>query len=155
MRALIFELRPAALVEEGLVAALGKQAAALTAREETVITVHGPEKRLDVAAGVEEHLYRIASEALHNVINHARADTAAVTVTDQAGCVRLEVSDDGAGFDQACGRPGHLGLSTMAERADTIGAKLAVSSALGDGTTVVLSLARDSRDQEKEASDAS
>jgi PAS domain S-box-containing protein len=149
MRALIFELRPAALAEEGLVAALRKQATALSAREETVITVQGPEERLDVEAGVEEHLYRIASEALHNVVNHAGAVSATVSVADRAGGLRLEVSDDGSGFDQNCAHPGHLGLSTMAERAETIGAELTVFSVPGEGTTVVVALAPNRRDPEK------
>jgi PAS domain S-box-containing protein len=146
MRALIFELRPAALAEEGLVAALRKQAAALSAREETSITVKGPEERLDVGAGVEEHLYRIGSEALHNVVNHARASSATVCVTGQAGDLRVQVRDNGVGFDQDCEHPGHLGLLTMAERAEAIGAELAVSSAPGTGTTVVISLAEDRPD---------
>jgi PAS domain S-box-containing protein len=151
MRALIFELRPAALAEEGLVAALRKQAAALTAREETVVTVDGPEARLDLEAAVEEHLYRIASEALHNVVNHAGADNATVSVTDAAGSVRVAVGDDGAGFDPDSEHPGHLGLSTMAERAEAIGAELAVASTPGNGTTVVVSLAHDRRDQGRPA----
>ena len=73
MRALIFELRPGALAEEGLVAALAKQAAALSAREQVSVAVEGPEQRLELSAEEEEHLYRIASEALHNVVKHARA----------------------------------------------------------------------------------
>jgi PAS domain S-box-containing protein len=149
MRALIFELRPAALAEEGLIAALRMQAAALAAREETVIAVQGPEQRLELSSGVEEHLYRIASEALHNVVNHARADSATVSVTDQAGDLRMEVTDDGAGFDPDCEHPGHLGLSTMAERAATIGAELAVMSAPGEGTTVAVSLLGARRDHGK------
>jgi signal transduction histidine kinase len=130
-----------------LVAALRKQGAALTAREETVITVEGPEGRLDLAPGVEEHLYRIASEALHNVVRHARAGTATISVTAQAAGLRVAVSDDGAGFDPSSKHPGHLGLSTMAERAAAIGAELAISSAPGDGTTVALSLAHHQRGQ--------
>ena len=89
MRALIFELRPAALAEEGLVAALRKQAAALSAREQVALTVEGPEERLDLGVGVEEHLYRIASEA-----------------PAQRGQPRRGRDSD---------RPGHLGLSTMAD----------------------------------------
>lgn len=154
MRALIFELRPGALAEEGLVAALRKQAAALTAREEIVITVEGPEERLELEAAVEEHLYRIVSEALHNVVKHAGADRAAVSITAEEGMLRLVVGDDGAGFDPGSEHPGHLGLSTMAERAETIGAELAVSSARGNGTTVVVSLGHGPRDQWKAASDA-
>jgi PAS domain S-box-containing protein len=140
MRALIFELRPAALAEEGLVAALRKQAAALTAREETTITVQGPQERLDLDPGAEEHLYRIASEALHNVVKHARADSATVSVTTGEGVLRVEVRDDGTGFDQDSGHPGHLGLSTMTERTEAIGASLAITSAPGHGTTVTVSL---------------
>jgi PAS domain S-box-containing protein len=151
MRALIFELRPAALAEEGLVAALRKQGAAVTVRDEVVVTVDGPEERLALGAGVEEHLYRIASEALQNVVKHARADRATVTVAEGSGRLRLAVSDDGYGFDQARERPGHLGLSTMAERAETIGATLAISSAPGDGTSVMVSLAHDRWDEPEEA----
>jgi PAS domain S-box-containing protein len=154
MRALIFELRPAALAEEGLVAALGKQAAALSAREQVAITVAGPEHRLKLSDGVEEHLYRIASEALHNVINHSGAARATVNVTDQAGRLRVAVSDDGAGFDQDRERPGHLGLVTMAERAGAIGAELVVTSAPGEGTTIAVLMADDGRDPGQAVTDA-
>jgi signal transduction histidine kinase len=139
MRALIFELRPGALAEEGLVAALGKQAAALTAREEVAITVEGPDRVLDLDATTEEHLYRIVSEALHNIVKHAHADHATVTLSAEMGVLRVEVSDDGAGFDQEVARAGHLGLSTMTDRAALIGAELMVTSAPGAGTTVALS----------------
>ena len=80
MRALIFELRPEALAEEGMVAALGKQAAALSARSELPIAVDGPRDRLDVEPKVEEHLYRIVLEALNNAIKHAHATHATVDV---------------------------------------------------------------------------
>ena len=143
MRALIFELRPGALEEEGLVAALRKQGVALTAREQVAVSVDGPEPRLGLPAEVEEHLYRIVSEALHNVVKHAQARVATVIVTDQAGVLRVAVSDDGAGFDTSAGHPGHLGLSTMAQRAQSIKASLTVTSAPGAGTTVTVSLPRD------------
>jgi PAS domain S-box-containing protein len=139
MRALIFELRPGALAEEGLVRALGKQAAALSAREEVAITVEGPDGRLNLDAATEEHLYRIVSEALHNIVKHAHADHATVTLTTDTGVLQVEVSDDGAGFDRALAHPGHLGLSTMSDRAGLIGAELVVTSAPGAGTTVALS----------------
>jgi signal transduction histidine kinase len=149
MRALIFELRPGALAEEGLVAALRKQGAALSARELVTIAVHGPEQRLELAAGVEEHLYRIVSEALHNVVKHAHAGSAAVTVVAQASVLRLTVSDDRAGFDPKVKRAGHLGLSTMAQRAEAIGAELTISSEPNSGTIVEVSLPRTRPDQPK------
>jgi signal transduction histidine kinase len=140
MRALIFELRPGALAEEGLVAALRKQGTALTAREQVAVTVEGPEERLELGSGVEEHLDRLVSEALHNVVKHARADGATVRVSVQADMLQVTVSDNGAGFDPDVARPGHLGLSTMAERAEAIGADLAIASAPDAGTTVTVSL---------------
>ena len=150
MRALIFELRPGALAEEGLVAALRKQGAALTAREEVAVAVDGPEVRLDLGAGVEEHLYRIAMEALNNVVKHARAEHAAVQVTAEAGALRIVVSDDGAGFDTAAGHSGSMGLSGMSERAQAIGAELAVTSSPGTGTVVTVTLAHRRRDHLEE-----
>jgi signal transduction histidine kinase len=153
MRVLIFELRSDALAEEGLMAALRKQGDALTAREQVAITVEGPEHGLDLAVGVEEHLYRIVSEALHNIAKHARGAGASVRVTSDAGILRVTVSDDGAGFDPGAGHAGHLGLSTMAERAAAIGADLAIDSAPGAGTTVTLSLPYHRPDQERPASD--
>ncbi len=147
MRALIFELRPEALAEEGLVAALRKQGAALAVREQIVVSVDGPEDGLELGSRVEEHLYRVVSEALHNVVKHARADSADVSVSVQEGVVRVEVSDDGAGFDPDAEHPGHLGLSTMAERAESIGANLTITSAPGTGTKVAVSLPHDPHDQ--------
>ena len=153
MRALIFELRPGALAEEGLVAALRKQGAALTAREQVAVIVQGPQERLELGAGVEEHLYRIVSEALHNVIKHARAASATVSVTAGEGIVAVSVRDDGAGFDVGAEHAGHLGLSTMAERAAVIGADLTITSAPGTGTMVALSLPYGRRDLGKAAPD--
>jgi signal transduction histidine kinase len=135
MRALIFELRPGALAEEGLVAALAKQAAALSAREQLPITVTGPSTRPRLDADVEEHLYRIALEALNNTVKHARATQASVAVIVDDHGLRLLVTDDGTGFDPASFRPGHLGLGTMRERADAVGADLEVRSGPG-GTEV-------------------
>ena len=136
MRALIFELRPGALAEEGLGAALSKHAAAVTAREGLEISVHVPDERLPLAVEQEEHLYRLAQEALHNAVKHAQADHAWVELVAGDGEVVLTVRDDGVGFDPAESHPGHFGLETMRERATRIGAELSVESAPGAGTTV-------------------
>ena len=141
MRALIFELRPGALAEEGLVAALRKQAAALTAREQVMVTVEANDDQLiALSPDLEEHLYRIVSEALNNVVKHANADSATVQIAPEPGHLRIVVRDDGVGFDSSDDRSGHMGLSTMTERADTIGAELTVKSSPGDGTTVTVSV---------------
>ncbi|MGA7671977.1 MAG: GAF domain-containing sensor histidine kinase [Nitrolancea sp.] len=140
MRALIFELRPGALAEEGLAQALRKQAAALSAREGIDIVVDLPEPRLSLAAHVEENLYRIVLEALHNTMKHAGAEHAWVRLARNERELRLEIVDDGAGFDPVRPAPGHLGLHTMADRAQAIGANLTIDSTLGQGTTVRITL---------------
>jgi signal transduction histidine kinase len=135
MRALIFELRPESLEVEGLVAALTKQAAALRAR-------HGVEIRESLASepaislGAKEALYRVAQEALHNVVKHARATRVDLLLETSPTEVRLEVRDDGLGFDPAGSFPGHLGLHTMRDRAVRLGGSVDVESAPGQGTLV-------------------
>jgi signal transduction histidine kinase len=137
MRALIFELRPGALGEEGLAAALRKHAAAVSAREGLAVDVEAPPERLGLDASVEEHLYRLSQEALHNVVKHARASHVLIRLApDGDGHLLLEITDDGAGFEPDLVPPGHLGMSTMADRVRQVGGTLAVVSAPGEGTSV-------------------
>lgn len=140
MRALIFELRPGALAEEGLAAALSKQAAAIAAREQIVIGVVAPPRRLPLSTDAEEHLYRIALEALHNAVKHAhpRQVDVAISIDANSGAVELSVTDDGIGFDTSVEHLGHLGLGTMRERATALGASTAVVSEPGMGTRVTV-----------------
>jgi signal transduction histidine kinase len=140
MRALIFEMRPGALAEEGLVAALTRQAAAIESRTGITVTVTGPSGRLSLEVEGEEHLYRAALEALHNSLKHARADAATVTVAEHDGLIEVRVADTGVGFDTTTQSPGHLGLSTMRERASSIAAVLDIDSTAGEGTTVTLTV---------------
>lgn len=140
MRALIFELRPQALTDEGIVTALTRQAAALTAREGIPINVSGPEARPALDPTVEEHLYRLTLEALNNAAKHANAARIDVAVTSAKDRLTVTVADDGDGFDTTRPRPGHIGQSTMAERATAIGATLNVVSAPGAGCTVTVTL---------------
>jgi signal transduction histidine kinase len=140
MRALIFELRPGALAEEGLVTALHRQATAISAREGLQITIDGPEQRLNLAPEAEEHCYRLILEAWHNTIKHAAAETIITTVSMDDQTVTIEAVDDGCGFDTTAVPAGHLGLRTMRERAAAIGATLDLTSLVGLGTTVRLHL---------------
>jgi signal transduction histidine kinase len=140
MRALIFELRPRSLAEEGLVSALTKHAGAMSAREGLAIQVTGPSERLPISSGDEEQLYRLGQEALANAGKHARATQIAVAVTNDGSSVGLEVRDDGRGFDPEATYPGHLGLTTMHSRASEIGAQLGVDSAPASGTVVRVEL---------------
>jgi signal transduction histidine kinase len=136
MRALIFELRPDALAEEGLVAALTKQASALSAREGLVVEVDGPSERLPLEPEVEEQLYRLSQEALANVVKHARANSATVRIAPRDGTVLVEVNDDGRGFDPATVGGEHFGLHSMRGRVADLGGRLEVASAPGHGTVL-------------------
>ncbi len=155
MRALIFELRPGNLEQEGLVRALKTHAAALQGRLGLPIVV---ESDLDGRPPLpaEEILYRIAQEALHNVVKHASARQVRVDVRrEAAGGVRLRVEDDGKGFDPSSVPDGHLGLAGMRARADRVGAVFSCSSRIGEGTTVEVTMGPDVLARLAAASEAS
>lgn len=140
MRALIFELRPEALREEGLAAALRRYAKALSAREGLAIEIDSPETRIPLSVEVEQQLYALAREALHNAVKHSHSDRVCVRLEVKGSSVRLEVQDWGTGFDAVGLYPGHLGLETMTERARIIGGNLEIISRPGAGTRVTASL---------------
>jgi signal transduction histidine kinase len=136
MRALIFQLRPGALHDEGLVAAVTKQAAAVAARSGLAIEVAGPDERLPLPEAVEEELFRLVQEALNNVVKHAGAHQVRIEFRTTDGELTIRVADDGVGFDPGTPYPGHLGLTSMAERAARAGGRLRVDSR-PSGPTVV------------------
>jgi PAS domain S-box-containing protein len=135
MRALIFELRPESLKTEGLVAALDKQLAALRARQGIAVEATLCDEP-DVPLELKEPLYRIAREALHNIVKHARATHVKVRLECGDDGIALEVTDDGVGFDGDGAFPGHLGLRSMRERVEALGGTLDVASAPGRGTRI-------------------
>ena len=136
MRALIFQLRPDALHEEGLVSAVRKHAAAVEAKEQLRIRVEGPDYELPLPADVETQLFRVTQEALHNVVKHAGASSVAVRILARGNDLVFEIEDDGCGFDTHAEHPGHLGLRSMAERLAEIGGALEVHSAPRHATIV-------------------
>jgi signal transduction histidine kinase len=135
MRSLIFELRPGSLAEDGLVKALRTHAAAVQGRIGLPIVLTADDiERLPIE--VEDGLYRIAQEALHNVVKHAAARQVRLTLAREPDAVRMIIADDGAGFDPSVTPPGHLGIAGMRARADKIGAQLVLTSRRGVGTTI-------------------
>lgn len=137
MRALIFELRPEALASEGLVDALDRQARALAARHAIEVDASlGDEPDLDLA--VKEALYRVAQEALHNVVKHAHATRVEVHLHLDGDRVRLRIGDDGVGFDPTAAFPGHLGLTSMRERIAGVGGEIELTSRPDAGTTLLV-----------------
>lgn len=145
MRTLLLELRPAALADAELDELLTQLAQAVTGREGVPVTVTA-ENVCDLPADVHVALYRIAQEALNNVVKHARARSVQVslkfvhkdgTPTKELERVELCVSDDGRGFSISDTRPGRCGLDIMRERAEAVGATFQIDSAPGAGTRIV------------------
>ena len=120
MRALIFELRPGNIEEDGLIQALRTHAASLSGRIGLPVVVEA-ELAERPPIEVEETLYRIAQEALHNVVKHAGARQVRLEIGRVPDGVRLQVTDDGRGFDPTQGarrpsRPGRHALARGAAR---------------------------------------
>lgn len=139
MRALIFQLRPGALHEVGLAAAIRKHAAAVAARERIEVPVQAPDDRLPLDSRAEEELFRVVQEALHNSVKHAqpgRVDIRLYQQADDAGTLIVEVTDDGIGFNPNVAHPGHLGLDSMRDRTEWLGGRLTVASSPEGSTTV-------------------
>ncbi|SNS38260.1 Histidine kinase-, DNA gyrase B-, and HSP90-like ATPase [Geodermatophilus pulveris] len=138
MRALIFELRPEALREEGLAAAIRKQAEGVSARTEIRVEVRAPKRPIPLPGDVEEQVYRLVQEALANVAKHSGARSAVVQLRRRNSGQELlvDVTDDGVGFDASTPQPGHLGLRTMAQRMEQLGGSLVVDTGPGRGTRV-------------------
>jgi signal transduction histidine kinase len=87
-------------------------------------------------AEVQIALYRIAQESLNNIIKHARASQARVSLHCTDEQVTLDIGDDGLGFDPDAAQAHHLGLEIMYERAQAIGAMLKIESRPGHGTRI-------------------
>jgi signal transduction histidine kinase len=141
LRSLVFQLRPAAIETEGLAAALAKHVDVLARVHRLAIALeHEGEPRL--RPGVDEEVFRIAQEALHNALRHAGARAVRVRLEERPGEVVLSVADDGRGFDPDAPalRSRSLGLTSMEERAAALGGTLRIASARGAGTTVDLEL---------------
>ncbi|HZO60090.1 MAG TPA: GAF domain-containing sensor histidine kinase [Solirubrobacterales bacterium] len=138
LRALITELRPAALDELGLVPAI-ETLAQRTATTEGLTLETNIDLRLEgetrLEPEVESAVYRLAQEALTNVVKHARANRVEMNLTREDSAVVLTVSDDGIGFDPDGSGPG-FGLIGMRERVSLTGGRLEIESQDGAGTTL-------------------
>ncbi|MEE1941506.1 GAF domain-containing sensor histidine kinase [Streptomyces sp. TRM 70361] len=137
LRAAVVELRPAALDDDGLAAALRTQVQVLDRAHTASVTFDSAGVRA-LPAAREEALLKVAQEALHNALRHSGARRVAVSLTRRGTAVVLRVTDDGSGFDpSAVRRAGrHLGLVSMRDRASGVGGTLTVESVPGRGTAV-------------------
>jgi signal transduction histidine kinase len=147
LRAIITELRPAALDELGL-------APALTTLAQRVASTSGLEVELDLAlerrldTDLETVAYRVVQEALSNVVKHAQGARVTVSVAESGDELRIAVADDGNGFDQDAPSSG-FGLLGMRERVDLAGGRLTIS-AEDPGTRLDVTLPTHSQSQNRQ-----
>ncbi|WP_199522241.1 PAS domain-containing sensor histidine kinase [Geodermatophilus marinus] len=141
LRGLVFELRPLDLAEHGLAEAVRAHAAGMEARTGLAVEVVADDRREpDVEVDVQEDLYRIVQEALHNVVKHAGASGVRVVLAAlPGGGARITVDDDGRGAGTPAG-PGRLGLVSMRERAERWGGRLVAGPRPGGGWRVEVEL---------------
>jgi signal transduction histidine kinase len=146
LRGLVTELRPAALDELGLGVALRSLVERVTAEADDVAVELQVDLRWEagdqperLAIELEETIYRLVQESLHNVLRHAEASTVRIDLREEETLVMVSIRDDGRGFDLDEPSRG-FGLLGMRERIDLVGGELEVSSEPGKGTTVLARL---------------
>lgn len=144
LRNVMADLRPPALDDYGLLAALRTYAQPYAVRLGVPVDVRGTDIEPRPAHAVETALFRIAQEALNNIAKHARAKHVTVEVNATSSHIHVSIADDGLGFEPASIDPqrSSWGLRTMRERAQAIGAELDIQSSPGNGTSIVVKVMR-------------
>ena len=152
MRTMLLELRPTALIETRLDELVWQLTEAMTGRAGLLVT-YDIEPSPSLPPEVHVTFYRVAQEALNNVLKHAEARQVTVglaavppadtqSASEWRGQLELAISDDGQGFDSGDAEPDRLGLGIMRERAETIGAALEIVGSPGRGTRITLTWPR-------------
>jgi two-component system NarL family sensor kinase len=141
LRTLLIDFYPADMEARGLVSTLGDLVA--LARTRGLVAELNVPPHLRAPVPVEGLLYRVAQEALRNVVTHARARTVVVSAGADDRCYWLAVADDGEGFDTDRGVPeGHIGLRVVRDLVADAGGRLVVQSRRGEGTIARAELPR-------------
>ncbi|MDH0866502.1 PAS domain-containing sensor histidine kinase [Mitsuaria sp. GD03876] len=138
VKAISESLRPSALDHAGLAVAMAHDLQQFSARFGVRHTLGGDDAPLRLPARRAIAVYRVFNEGLTNIARHAQARQVDVTLGEQDGCFVMTLRDDGRGFEPSTRDGGSLGLLSMTERARAVGGALAIDSAPGRGTTLVL-----------------
>ncbi len=149
MRRIVFDLHPTYLDSLGLFPALEKYAQSFQESSGIACTAALRGDPVPLPGEAKVAVYRIVQEALNNVRKHSGATAAAVQVAFAPGRLTVTVQDNGTGFatEAANAASGHLGLVSMAERAQSIGGRLDINSAPGQGTRLVLEVPTEEDDE--------
>jgi signal transduction histidine kinase len=138
MRLMIYGLQPAVLREKGFFEALETLCELFGSRYqlEVISLLEGDETKIDHKTQLA--LYRVIQEALHNIVKHARATKAKVSLTIQEGEAVARIEDNGQGFDERQTKGSGLGLAGMKERIAALEGDFHLSAAPGEGTTITV-----------------
>ncbi len=141
MRAMLQQLAPAPLEKVGLTQALRDQCEALEYRSGAKVTCEIGDLPSDdrLPPGAQEAIFRIAQEALTNIARHARASQVQLRLHTDEGGIKLEIADDGQGFDRDTAAKG-MGLVNMGARAQSVDAQLHLDSEVGKGTKLTMNV---------------
>ncbi len=144
LRRCITALSPAIVERLGLTAALRQLAARFRKQQPAGVRLRISRGIAGLSGEAQEVVYRVAKEALQNVLKHSQATSVKLLLVSADKKIRLSVRDDGVGFspERAQGKPLSFGLSGMRERAALLGGTLLLRSAPGKGATVILELPR-------------
>lgn len=143
LRSVMIELRPPGLDELGLLSALKEHAQRVAQRSGFALQLGGAEPQPRLSPTMAIALFRIAQEALNNTVKHAQASAIQINLQQHQGLVTLVVADNGRGFDTnnpSPTAPFRMGMTTMRERAQAIGASLRLDTAPGQGTRITIEI---------------
>ncbi|WP_371755256.1 sensor histidine kinase [Ferviditalea candida] len=135
MRALLLHLRPVHLEGKNLPGALNELLLELKAKVPIEIAAE-IEEDVRLSKGIEDHLFRIAQEALSNTLRHSKASRMEVRLYASGGIVRLLVRDNGIGFDLNVKKQASYGIVSMLERVNEVGGSMNIITAPGKGTRI-------------------
>ncbi|MEW8987320.1 MAG: sensor histidine kinase, partial [Bacillus sp. (in: firmicutes)] len=139
IRRLVYDLRPAAIDELGLVGAVKQRIEEVSSIGSTSFSYDLPEKVEDISPAVEVAVFRIISEGVANVVRHAQAKHATVSLVKLEDRLVIEISDDGIGFieKKEARAIGGLGVPSMKERAAELGGELTIERLMEGGTRIM------------------
>jgi signal transduction histidine kinase len=136
LRSILVDLRPAAVISQGVASALRQLCDDWESQYQVSLTCTLLLTGRRIPAAIEDVVFRVTQEALNNVARYAQADSASVTLVEGREQISLSISDDGVGFDsQTAQEQGHFGIIGMRERVMAIGGLLNIGSS-PSGTTI-------------------
>jgi signal transduction histidine kinase len=136
LRALIYELRPGGLADKGLIASVAAWVESVSTRSGIAVMFRSDLEFVALPSGLEDDVYRIVQEALHNVVKHAEATEVTVEIGVLGagnGLLVVDIEDNGVGFRRPLQTAGSLGMLSMRERAQRWGGSVVLRSRSGRG----------------------